>query len=60
MPTSDTALVFTVAGARLGLRVTQVSEVLPVAELNQVPETPHVVGRWCGTSSAARARASNR
>lgn len=43
MPTLDTALVFTVAGARLGLRVSQVSEVVPVAALTQAPETPQVV-----------------
>lgn len=43
MPTSDTALVFTVAGARLGLRVRQVMEVVPTAALTQAPETPQVV-----------------
>lgn len=52
MPTSDTALVFTVAGARLGLRVTQVSEVVPVAELNQVPETPQVIAGFLSLAGA--------
>lgn len=43
MPTSETALVFTVAGARLALRVKHVLEVLPNVALHHVPETPPVV-----------------
>jgi len=52
MPASDTALVFTVAGARLGLRVNQVSEVVPVAALTQAPETPQVVAGFLSLAGA--------
>ena len=43
MPASDNALVFTVAGARLGLRVRHVVEVVPIAALTRAPEMPQVV-----------------
>ena len=51
MPTSNAALVFTVAGARLALRVKDVLEVLPSVALTQAPEAPQVVAGFLSLDS---------